>query len=82
MLGTGKSLSFGKEGKGHGSAAHCGTQFEPQTTGVEKAYNRFARQLADYLNKVVADQNYDRVALIASAPMLGVLRSMLSSPPQ
>lgn len=68
----------GKEGRGHGSAAHGGAQFEPQTTGANKAYSRFARQLADYLNREVDAQRCDRVALIATAPMLGALRPLLS----
>lgn len=45
---------------------------------VGKAHTRFARQLADYLNKAVADRRCDQVALIASSPMLDVLRPMLS----
>ncbi len=68
----------GKQGQGHGSAEHGGTPFEPQTSGVEKAYSRFARQLADYLNRAVDKQHCDRVALIATGPMLGALRPRLS----
>lgn len=45
---------------------------------VAKAHTRFARQLADYLNKAVADRRCNQVALIASSPMLDVLRTMLS----
>ena len=68
----------GKEGRGHGAAAHGGKQFEPQTTGEEKAHRRFARQLVDYLIKGLEAQRCDRLALIATAAMLGALRPMLS----
>ena len=69
----------GKEGRGHGAAAHGGTQFEPQTTGEEKAHKRFARQLAEYLNKGIQGQRCDHLVLIASPAMLGTLRPMLSA---
>lgn len=59
------------------SLANGGARFEPATGVEEKAHSRFARQLADYLNKAVANRQCDRVALIASGPMLGVLRPML-----
>ena len=49
-----------------------------QTLVATKSHRRFARQLADYLNKCVADQRCDRVALIATAPMLGAMQPMLS----
>ncbi|RFO98546.1 host attachment protein [Rhodoferax lacus] len=72
----------GEQGRGHGSAAHGGTQFEPQTPDHEKAHTRFARQLADYVNKGVEGQQCDRIALIASSPMLGALRPLLSASAQ
>jgi protein required for attachment to host cells len=70
--------AHGKEGHGPGSTAHAGTQFEAQTTGTDRAYSRFARQLADYLNKAIETRHCDGVALIATASMLGALRPMLS----
>jgi protein required for attachment to host cells len=62
----------------HASATQRGAPFEAQTAGPVKAYSRFARQLADYLNKAVDKQRCDGVALIATAPMLGAVRPLLS----
>jgi len=66
-------------GKGHGRSGHAGTQFEPHVEADDKERHSFARQLADYLNSGVASQRCERVAVIATAPMLGELRQSLSS---
>jgi Protein required for attachment to host cells len=50
-----------------------------QTPVEEKAYSRFARQLADYLNKGVANHRCDHIALIATGAMLLRLRPKLSA---
>jgi protein required for attachment to host cells len=68
----------GDAGKGHGRTGHAGTQFEPKTEAGAKERNSFARQLADFLNKGVAEQRCSSLALIASSPMLGELRPLLS----
>ncbi len=68
----------GAAGKGHGRTAHAGTQFEPHTEVHAKERNDFARLLADYLNRGVAEQRCDELVLIASGPMLGALRPCLS----
>jgi protein required for attachment to host cells len=49
-----------------------------QPVAAEKANSRFARRLADYLNKAIDNRRCDCVALIATDPMLEVLRRMLS----
>lgn len=54
------------------------TQAGEVTPSGQKTHRRFVRRLADYLNKAVADRRCDRVALIATAPMLGALQQMLS----
>ncbi|MBU3737448.1 MAG: host attachment protein [Rhodoferax sp.] len=64
--------------KGHGRRAHAGTQFEPQTSEHERERARFAGELADHLNQGIAQGRCDRLALIATAPMLGALRERLS----
>jgi hypothetical protein len=63
----------------------AGFIYPPASTLVEsssplagRAHSRFARQLAEYLNKAVADRRCERVALTATEPMLGKLRPMLS----
>lgn len=68
----------GAAGKGHGRTGHAGTQFEPQTDAHTLERDRFAQQLADYLNDAVAAQRCHALVLIASSPMLGALRQRLS----
>ncbi|MDO8456177.1 MAG: host attachment protein [Burkholderiaceae bacterium] len=69
----------GDAGKGHGRTGHAGTQFESHTEPHAKERGIFARQLADYLNKGVAEQRCNGLVLITSSPMLGKLRPLLSS---
>ena len=69
----------GAAGKGHGRTGHAGTQFEPHIEAKDKARATFARQLADYLNHGVMAQHCQELMLIASSPMLGDLKPLLSS---
>jgi protein required for attachment to host cells len=69
----------GAAGKGHGRTGHAGTQFEPKTDEQTKARGSFAHQLAHYLNQAVAAHECPAIVLIASSPMLGELRPVLSS---
>jgi len=69
----------GAAGKGHGRTGHAGTQFEPHTEVKDKARANFARQLADYLNQGVTEQRCEALLLIASSPMLGEIKPLLSS---
>lgn len=69
----------GAAGKGHGRTGHAGTQFEPHMEVKDKARALFARQLADYLNQGVTEQACQALVLIASSPMLGDLKPLLSS---
>lgn len=68
----------GEAGKGHGRTGHAGTQFEPRTEVQAKERHSFARQLADYINRGLAEHRYSSLVLIASSPMLGQLRPALS----
>ena len=69
----------GAAGKGHGRTGHAGTQFEPKTEDQAKERARFARNLADYINEGVTGQRCNGIVLIASSPMLGELKPLLSS---
>jgi protein required for attachment to host cells len=69
----------GAAGKGHGRTGHAGTQFEPHTEPHAKERGSFARRLADYLNTEVSEQRCRGLVLIASSPMLGEIRPLLSS---
>jgi protein required for attachment to host cells len=68
----------GAAGKGHGRTAHAGTQFEPKTEDRAKDRLSFARILADYINAGVTEQRCNAIVLIASSPMLGELKPLLS----
>lgn len=68
----------GAAGKGHGRTAHAGKQFEPHTEAHAKERAVFSRQIADYINDGAANQRFTSLALIATSPMLGDLRSCLS----
>ena len=78
QVASGGDLS-GAAGKGHGRTGHAGTQFEPKTDEQTKARGSFAHQLAHYLNQAVAAHECPAIVLIASSPMLGELRPVLSS---
>jgi protein required for attachment to host cells len=69
----------GAAGKGHGRTAHAGTQFEPKTDDRTKERLGFARNLAGYINEGVTGQRCNGIVLIASSPMLGELKPLLSS---
>jgi protein required for attachment to host cells len=69
----------GLAGKGHGRTGHAGTQFEPKTEDQAKERLRFARNLAEYINKGVTEQRCNGIVLIASSPMLGELKPLLSN---
>ena len=69
----------GLAGKGHGRTGHAGTQFEPKTEDQAKERLRFARNLANYINEGVTGQRCSEIVLIASSPMLGEIKPLLSS---
>ncbi len=75
---TGAGDLTGAAGKGHGRTAHAGTQFEPHTEVPDKERANFAQQLADYLNAAVAEQRCHALVLIATSPMLGDLKPLLT----
>ncbi len=65
-------------GKGHGRTGHAGTQFEPHTEARKKSHKDFARHLADYLNDAVGAKRCSSLVLIATNPMLGEIKPLLS----
>ena len=68
----------GAADKGHGRTGHAGTQFEPQTDVATKERTSFAHQLANYLNQAVEAHECTALVLMASSPMLGGIRPVLS----
>jgi protein required for attachment to host cells len=61
-------------GRGHGSAA-----FTPRTDSRTKEHDSFARRLAGYLNDGIAAHRCDTLAILASNPFLGEVKTHLDS---
>ncbi|MEX2113105.1 MAG: host attachment protein [Pirellulales bacterium] len=53
------------------------TAMEPRTTPKEAEAQRFAQQVADYLEQAVAARKYDYLVLVAPPHFLGTLRGAL-----
>ena len=68
----------GGDDKGHGRTGHAGTQLEPATDAAAKERQRFAHQLAEYLNRGVDARQCASLALIATSPMVGAIKPLLS----
>lgn len=52
--------------------------FEPRTDKRRKEHLRFAREIADRLDKGLAAQEFDSLTVFASSPFLGELKAQLS----
>jgi protein required for attachment to host cells len=68
----------GAAGKGHGRTGHAGTQFEPHIAASDQDRVQFARLVAQYLNTAVMEHRCESLVLIATSPMLGDLKPLLS----
>ncbi|HSW18969.1 MAG TPA: host attachment protein [Ramlibacter sp.] len=53
-------------------------RFEPRTDARRKEHLRFAREIADRLDKELAAHEFDSLAVFASNPFCGELRAQLS----
>lgn len=53
------------------------TAFEPRTTPKEAEADRFARHLAEYLEKATANRDFDYLVLVAPPHFLGILKGTL-----
>jgi len=60
-------------GPGRGSASYT-----PRTDAKTKEHDSFARQLANHLNDAIAAHRCDALAIFASNPFLGEIKSHLS----
>lgn len=54
-----------------------GSAFEPRTDSKTKEHEEFARRLANYLNDGIAAHRCDLLAIVASNPFLGEVKSHL-----
>jgi len=58
-----------------GSGRHA---MSPEVSGQDLETERFAREVADYLNEAIANNNASQLVLLAAPGFLGFLRSALS----
>jgi protein required for attachment to host cells len=73
-------LASDREGhaqKAHGDPGHAGTAFQPHTTLREKEHAAFAVEVSRHLEVAATQGRCGDVALIASDPFLGELKSHL-----
>lgn len=64
---------------GHALKGAASTQFEPRTDPHAKELARFADELVAQLDEAALSHRFKRLALIASNPLLGELRSRLGA---
>lgn len=62
--------------------SYGGSSFQPRTEPKRKEHERFARELADFLEQAAGDGRYRAVMLFASSPFLGELKAELGSATQ
>ncbi|SCK27883.1 Protein required for attachment to host cells [Variovorax sp. HW608] len=65
--------------QGGGERDHHDDRFEARNDIRRKEHVRFARALADRLEKGLAAQEFDSLTILAAKPFLGELRQQLSS---
>jgi protein required for attachment to host cells len=78
----GSELGFDQPGHvehGMGSNLRGGTDLDPRTDPRKKEHERFAREIAQHLDKGVASRQCERIVLIASNPFLGEIKSHLGA---
>ena len=72
----GQALDDDRGGLVHKGVAS--TQFQPHTDPHDKEHEKFAREIAQYLDEAALAHRYPALTLLASAPFLGELRAQLS----
>jgi len=56
-----------------------GTAYQPQTGAIQKAYQRFARELAEYVERHAQLGSFDSFSVFASSPFLGQLKAEIGA---
>jgi len=79
--GRWKTSELVSDRAGHGSADHSygGTSYPPRTDPKAKEHRRFARELAEELERHALSGSYESLDLFASSPFLGELKAELGS---
>jgi protein required for attachment to host cells len=78
-LGRSKGIDLAEDRAGYEAMGrgHAGSAFSPHTDARTKEHDSFARQLAHHLNEAVAAHRCDGLAILASNPFLGEVKSHL-----
>lgn len=74
----GSELATDRPGQEAADNSHGINHFEPRTDKRRKEHLRFAREIADRLDKGLAAQEFDSLTVFASNPFLGELKAQLS----
>ena len=84
-----KNSESGRDQPGHverglgevskGSTGHGSTQYEPKTDPRHKEHERFARELAAYVDEAVTQHRCETWVLCASNPFLGEFKAHLTT---
>jgi protein required for attachment to host cells len=77
-----KGQDLGSDRGGLAYKGAASTQYSPPTDLHEKEHAQFARELVRYLEQAALDHRFGRLALVASNPFLGELRSQLGAASQ
>jgi len=66
---------------GHESTdrSYGGTSYQPRTDPKQKEHQRFARELAEFLERQAQSGSYRSLAVFASSPFLGELKAELGA---
>lgn len=72
-------LGDDRAGQEKADRAFGGSAYEPRMDPKEKEHLRFARELADYLEQQAQQGGFKSLALYASSPFLGELKSALGT---
>lgn len=78
----GSELASGEPGhveQGMGSGLRGSTNLDPRTDPRQKEHEKFAREIAQHLDRGVASRQCERIVLIASNPFLGEIKSHLGA---
>jgi len=78
-LGRAKGMELSDDRAGYESMGRgqAGAAFEPHTDIRTKEHESFARRLAQHLNQAIAAHRCDELAIVASNPFLGEVKSHL-----
>ena len=75
----GRDLAADRPGRAFDRAGDGRHGMEPRTDPRSVERERFAREIADVLEKAVVGQRYDRLVLVAPPTFMGLLRETLPS---